>query len=110
MAADPDPIPHTDDLVTRRQFFYEFFGTFVLVYIGGLAVMQSDLKKIDNTGVALAHTFVIAFMVWSGGGISGAHYNGGVSLGLLVSRHIGFKKFLLYQLAQYMGSFAAGAV
>ena len=53
-----EPIPHRDDVVTKRQFFYEFFGTFCLNYIGGLAVMQNDIKKIDNTGVAIAHTFV----------------------------------------------------
>jgi len=76
-----DPIPETNDVVTKRQFFYEGFGTFVIVYIGGLSVMQYDLGNLDNAGVALAHTFAIAFMVWSGGGISGGHFNGAISLG-----------------------------
>lgn len=85
----------------------EFLGTFALVYVGGLAVMMSDLGKLDLTGVAMAHWFVLSFMIWAGAGISGANYNAAVTLALMSTRHLHWKKGLLYLFAQSQGSFAA---
>jgi len=42
-----------------------------------------DMKSVNLTGVALAHMFVLGFMIWAGGNISGANYNGAVTLSLM---------------------------
>ena len=57
---------------------------------------MSDLGKADLTAVALAHTFVLGFMIWAGGNVSGANYNGAVTLGLLVTKHFAWLKALMY--------------
>ena len=71
-----DPIPYRDDINTKRQLFYECFGTFTIVYCGGLAVLQEDLKHHDITALAMGHFMVVFITVYSGAGVSGAHYNG----------------------------------
>lgn len=102
--------PHLDNEVNKRQLFAEFFGTFSLVYIGGMSVLMGDLGYVGVLGVAIQHTFTIAFAVWGAAGISGGHLNGAISLGFWVSRQISLKKCLLYNLAQTLGSFAAGGL
>lgn len=91
-----------------KTCFMEFLGTFALCYVGGWACLMSDLGKTDLTGVALAHMFVLGFMVWAGGNISGAHYNPAVTVGLYATQHISLGKFLLYILSQFIGSLTAG--
>ena len=97
----PYEIPTTDNSVTKRALFVEFLGTFALCYVGGWSVIMADLGISNIIGVALAHTFVLSFMIWAGGNISGAHYNGAVSLALYVSQHIGATKLLFYLLSQF---------
>jgi len=82
----------------------EYLGTFALVYVAGLAVMMNDLGKVDLTGVAFAQFFVLSFMIWAGGSISGGHYNAAVTIALMCTSHINWKKGLLYILAQFLGS------
>jgi glycerol uptake facilitator-like aquaporin len=87
-----DPIPKKDLLTTKRQFGMELFGTFALVYCGGMAVTQLDLGNITVSGVALQVAFTLGIMIWCGAGISGGHYNGAVSVCLAITGHIGLKK------------------
>lgn len=102
------------EVVTRdnswefKQCFMEALGTFGLCYVGGWACMLSDMGQTNLVGVALAHTFVLGFMIWAGGNISGGHYNGAVTLGLFTSGHITIIKALWYWLSQVVGSLLAG--
>lgn len=102
-----NPKPKTDFITTKRAFYCELLGTFAICYVGGLSVINLDLKNVPLLSVALAHTFVVSFFVWITANISGGHLNGAVSLGLFLSRHIGFAKLLWYNLAQTLGSFIA---
>lgn len=72
--------------------------------------MMSDLGKVDIVGVALAHMFVLGFMIWAGAGISGGQYNGAVTLGCLVTGHTGGKKAAIYLGCQFLGSLLAGCM
>lgn len=72
--------------------------------------MMHELQQIDLVGVALAHTFVLAFMVWGGCNISGAHYNLAITLATLVTGHIGYLKALYYSLFQFLGALLAGCL
>ena len=100
--------PIKDDSCTFKQCLMEGLGTFALCYVGGWSVMMNDLGHISITGVAIAHMFVLGFMIWAGAGISGAHYNGAVTLALLTSGHIGVKKWGGYIGSQFAGSLLAG--
>lgn len=103
-----DPIPTMDVITTKRQFLVEAIGMFLLDYIGGLAVMSADMGNNTLLGIAIETTFCLGFIVWGGAGISGGHFNGCATMCFFASRHIGFKKFLLYNLAQLIGSIIAG--
>lgn len=92
------------------ELWMEHFGTFAIVYVCGLAVMMSDLGKLDLTGVALANFMVYSFMIWAGAQISGANYNGAVTIALMITRNIGVVKGLLYLLAQFSGSIMGGLI
>lgn len=102
--------PITSKDWTFKMLMMEFLGTFALCYVGGLAVMMSNLGKLDLTGVAFAHWFVLSFMIWAGAGISGANYNAAVTLALMSTRHLHWVKGLLYLNAQFLGSLLAGMV
>ena len=100
--------PDTDNTFTWKQCTMELLGTFALCYVGGWAVMMCDLGHTNVTAVALAHMFVLGFMIWAGAGISGGHYNGAVTLALLSSGHIGVAKWGAYIASQFVGSLLAG--
>jgi glycerol uptake facilitator-like aquaporin len=88
-----EPIPKRDYLCSKRQFGMELFGTFAIVYCGGMAVTQVDLGNSTVFGVAIQTTFLVTVVCWAGAGICGAHYNGAVSFCLTITGHIGWKKF-----------------
>ena len=70
-----------------RHFMAEFIGTFALVFIGGGAIMASDLAKnpAGITQIALAHGLILALMVTATMRVSG-HLNPAVTIGFLVTR------------------------
>jgi len=87
-----------------RNWMMEFTGTFALCYIGGLAVNNGGTLA----NVALAHGFVLGFMIYAGGHVSGANYNPAVTLGLCLTNKLDWINGLFYMLFQYLGSFLAG--
>ena len=102
------PKPEIEDHVSKRAFFLEFLGTFSIVYVGGWTVWSIELGYVTLLGAAIQATFTIAFAVWYAATLTGAHFNGAVTMGYLCSRHITFKKFLIYHVAEFLGSFIAG--
>jgi len=84
----------------------EFIGTFALCFVGGLA-NQSQYDS-DIEPVALAHGFVLAFMIYAGANVSGAHYNPAVSVALICIRKCNVVDGLLFIVSQLIGSVLAG--
>ena len=91
-----------------RHFMAEFIGTFALVFIGGGAIMASDLAKnpAGITQIALAHGLILALMVTATMRVSG-HLNPAVTIGFLVTRRIEPIMAGLYVLAQIFGAVLA---
>lgn len=89
-----------------KVFLAEFIGTFALVFIGaGAAIVNVGLL-----GVALAHGFTLAVMVYAFGYISGAHVNPAVTFGLALNGTVKWGQAVFYWLAQFAGAAAAAAL
>lgn len=91
------------------KYAAELFGTFVLVLAGlGAAVLGGS--KFGIIGVALAFGLSLMAMVYALGPISGCHINPAVTLGMLLSRRMGFTEAVGYWIAQIIGAIVASGV
>jgi aquaporin Z len=88
-----------------RQALAEFYGTFILVFIGtgSIAFGVGD----SLLSVAFAFGFGAMIAIYTVGHISGAHLNPVVSLAMVLDRRMGWKTFAIYLIAQTSGAFFA---
>ena len=84
----------------------ELIGTFALCYVGGTAVSA----EVPLSQVAIAHGFILCFMIYAGAHISGAHFNPAVTVGLISIK--AFEPVIggIYILFQLLGAIIAGVV
>jgi MIP family channel proteins len=91
----------------------EFFGTFLLVFfIASIVVVSSPdgVGATDYAVIGLVHAFVLAMLVYTLGGTSGAHFNPAVTFGLLTLRRISPFDAAVYWLVQLAGGVVAALV
>jgi aquaporin Z len=96
-----------------RKISAEAFGTFWLVLGGcGSAVLAAGFPEvgIGFAGVALAFGLTVLTMAYAVGGISGAHFNPAVTLGLAVAGRHPWGEVVPYWAAQLVGGIAGAAV
>ncbi len=86
-----------------RVFLAEAIGTFALTFFGAAAGMAGA----GLVGVALAHGFVLAVLVYIYGHISGAHVNPAVTFGLALNGTVKWGEALFYWIAQFLGAVIA---
>jgi MIP family channel proteins len=93
-----------------KQFVAEFTGVFVLVFIGGGAIMMSQGNPAALLIVAVAHGLALGVMVSATMRVSG-HINPAITLGFLATRRISVATAGMFILAQLLGAtFAAFAL
>ena len=108
------------------ELMAEFFGTFVLIAFGdgvvamAVAGLPGSGRTATSTTIFMAAgdwllitwgwAMAVAFGVWVAGGISGAHINPAVTLGLAVRRRFSWNKVLPYWAAQVLGAFVGAAL
>ncbi|MBI5034528.1 MAG: aquaporin [Chloroflexi bacterium] len=85
----------------------ELMGTFALTLIGGAVIANGQAGLV---GVAFAHGVTLMVMIYVLGGISGAHVNPAVTLGLALGKKIRWLIAALYWIAQFVGASIAGFV
>ena len=87
-----------------KVFVAELIGTLALTFFGaGAAVANAGLL-----GVALAHGFVLAVMVYVFGHISGTHVNPAVTFGVVLNGTVKWVDAVFsYWLRQFMGAIIA---
>jgi MIP family channel proteins len=93
-----------------KKLLAEALGTFFFCFAGIAAIVsiESPLNSgVGLIGIALAHGLALSVAVNAFGGISGAHFNPAVTIGMFITRRIGFLGVLPYFVAQIAG--AAGA-
>jgi aquaporin Z len=88
-----------------RQFLAEFYGTFILVFVGTGSI-AFGLGQ-DLLGVAFAFGTGALIAIYTIGHISGAHLNPAVSLAMVFDRRMSWKQFGIYLLAQFLGALLA---
>ncbi|MEA2554250.1 MAG: aquaporin [Fimbriimonadaceae bacterium] len=123
-----------------RALWAEFIGTFALIFVGMMAIATNALQQADavqkvnaashskgaalwiavtgamnngdigRVGIALAHGFIIAVMVWATMAVSGGHLNPAVTFGLWLGKRITLKRLLGYWVVQIAGGIAGAFV
>lgn len=88
-----------------RHFLAELLGTFALVFIGGLAIINAEMRQSSTAllEAALAHGLILAVMVSAVMRIAG-HFNPAVTLGFLAARRIEPIMAGVYIIAQFLGA------
>jgi glycerol uptake facilitator-like aquaporin len=81
----------------------EFIGTFSLAY----AVLASINGAVPSVPTAVIAGFTLLLAALSIGGISGAHINPAVTLGLFSIKKISLRNAVFYLLSQFAGALAA---
>lgn len=84
----------------------EFFGTMLLVVFGAGIASKADTLWAASIAFGLVLMALIVTL-WP---VSGGHFNPAVSIGLLISKKIDLKNFLLYVVVQFLGAIAGGAL
>jgi MIP family channel proteins len=91
----------------------EFIGTFFLVmFITTIVCVNSagGLGVTDFAVIGLVHAFVLAMLIYTLGGTSGAHFNPAVTAALAALRKISISDAIIYWLLQLSGGVAGALV
>jgi len=94
-------------MTTLRVLAAEALGTFYLCFAGIAAILCTQPPINAGGGlvaIALAHGLALSIAVSNFGGISGAHVNPAVTLGLMVTGRVKPALAMLYIVAQLLGA------
>lgn len=89
-----------------QKYLAEFFGTFMLVFLGTGAVTVAAGNTLT---IGLAFGLAITVSAYAFGGISGGHFNPAVTTAMLMNRWINGRDALGYVIAQVLGATVASA-
>ncbi len=95
-----------------REYFGEFFGTFILVLFGCSAVAGAVLFEAFGSllEVALIWGFGVTIGIFCTRNICPAHLNPAVSLAMFFAQKLSFNKLIPFIFFQTLGAFAAGSL
>ena len=94
-----------------KRYVAEFLGTFTLVFCGTGAIVFNDAtQSVGNTGIGITFGLVVIAMIYSIGGISGAHMNPAVTIAFWVAKKFKIKHVAPYVLSQLLGAVLASSV
>lgn len=99
---------------SMKKYIAEFIGTLVLVLFAcGTATVvgcATDNPNVAYLLTALSFGLVIIAMAYSIGNISGCHINPAVSIAVLINGGMSVGDFIGYNIAQFAGAAAGGAI
>jgi len=83
----------------------ELIGTMLLVlFIGSILSTATGLGVTDFAVIGLLHVFVLAMLIATLGGVSGAHFNPAVTIALATARKIKPPDAVIYIVLQFIGA------
>ncbi|XP_058528683.1 aquaporin-7 isoform X2 [Ochotona princeps] len=96
---------------TVREFLAEFLSTYVMMVfgLGSVAHMVLDQTHGSYLGVNIGFGFGVTMGVHVAGNISGAHMNAAVTFASCALGRMSWRKYPVYVLGQFLGSFTAAA-
>lgn len=92
-----------------RKYIAEIIGTFALIFCGtgAIVINQESGGAITHAGIAATFGLIVAAMIYTVGGISGAHLNPAVTIAFCVAKSFPAKEIVPYILSQGVGAFLA---
>ncbi|MDR0548353.1 MAG: MIP family channel protein [Deltaproteobacteria bacterium] len=96
-------------MISRREFWGELAGTFILVFLG-VGSVQSAVLAGQQSGiwqVAVVWFIAVSLAIYAFGAASGAHINPAMTLAFVVWRGFSPKKAVWYVVAQLLGAMVA---
>ena len=93
-----------------NKYLAEFMGTFVLVFVGSLAILANVLSQGPILAIAFGFGLALLAGIWAVGHISGAHFNPAVTLAMLLDKRTSFSDAIGYWIAQFAGASVASLV
>jgi aquaporin Z len=93
-----------------QKYAAEFFGTFILVFVGSLAILGSGGDSAARVAIAFGFGIALLAGLYAFGEVSGGHFNPIVSLGMFLDRRLSALDTIWYWLAQVVGAIAASLV
>lgn len=93
-----------------NKYLAEFMGTFVLVFVGSLAILANVLTEGPILAIAFGFGLALLAGIWAVGHISGAHFNPAVTLAMLLDKRTTFSDAIGYWVAQFAGASVASLV
>ncbi|HWL49103.1 MAG TPA: aquaporin [Acidimicrobiia bacterium] len=93
-----------------NKYLAEFMGTFILVFVGSLAILANVLSQGPILAIAFGFGLALLAGIWAVGHISGAHFNPAVTLAMLLDKRTSFGDAIGYWIAQFAGASVASLV
>jgi aquaporin Z len=97
-----------EDMPDIKKLLAELFGSYILLTIGGFAIVSTALGVDGSLVIPLGFGLGLLIGLYMFGEVSGGHYNPAVSLGALLDGRIGVATFAGYIVAQIIGFILAG--
>lgn len=98
-------------MLTLKECLAELVGTFILIFIGNMAVaMAVNTGAMNLWGVSMLWGLAVVLAVYAVGPVSGAHINPAVTIVMALFRGFSWLKVLPYILSQVIGAFLASAL
>ena len=95
-----------------RRYVAEAFGTFSLVFAGTGAIVVNDVSGgvVTHAGIAITFGLIVMSMIYAVGGVSGAHINPAVTIGLWAARRFNGRDVTPYVVSQLVGAGVASGL
>jgi aquaporin Z len=93
-------------LKSWQKYAAELLGTFVLVFVGSLAILSSNGGDF-RLGIAFGFGIALLAALYAFGEVSGGHFNQIVSLAMFLDRRLSALETIWYWAAQFVGAILA---
>ena len=89
-----------------NKYLAEFFGTFILVFVGSMGILAVGGATGAAEIVAIGLAFGLALLagIWAVGHVSGGHFNPAVTLAMVLDGRTSFGDAIGYWIGQFAGA------